>query len=345
MKKIIIAYILSFLCVFSHVALSRPWSVLYKKELSLIDTQKYSGRKEMLFAKSDVLPFTQLIFSWNSERPKKGHFSFYVSARDAVTKQWYNWHKMMEWGDKRQITYSSTHKNGTGYHHVRLEVPTGQKADAFKIKIMAQQGAKLSLIRNIYVSVADYRRFKTEVGDKMIHRLSSTQIHNIPRFSQMKLRHKDADRMCSPTSSSMLINSVCAPYAVKPLDFALAVYDHGLDTYGSWAFNTVHAYEICRDMFSFHVERLPSFHSLYAFLKRGVPVVVSVRGELPGAAKVYESGHLIVVIGYDAKKKKVLCHDPAFVSTSNVFNAYNIDDFLRAWEQSRRLAYIAQPLL
>jgi hypothetical protein len=71
--------------------------------------------------------------------------------------------------------------------------------------------------------------------------------------------------------------------------------------------------------------------------------MVSVRGELVGAAKPYNDGHLLLVVGYDAKQKKIICHDPAFEDVSQVAASYDVDGFLKAWARSRNLAYIAAP--
>ena len=86
--------------------------------------------------------------------------------------------------------------------------------------------------------------------------------------------------------------------------------------------------------------RLNSFAQLHASLQRKTPVIVSVRGWLGGAPKVYENGHLMVVVGWDAHKRQVICHDPAAKKVSQVVHAYAIRDFLAAWERSRRLSYV-----
>ena len=82
---------------------------------------------------------------------------------------------------------------------------------------------------------------------------------------------------------------------------------------------------------------------MYTLLQRGIPVVVSVRGPLQGAPRPYAGGHLLVVVGWDAEKQQVLCHDPAFASDAKTAKGYNIKDFLEAWERSTRLIYLAEP--
>jgi len=44
----------------------------------------------------------------------------------------------------------------------------------------------------------------------------------------------------------------------------------------------------------------------------------------------------------DKDAGQVLCHDPACESDKDVFKRYPLQDFLRAWETSHRLAYVAE---
>ncbi len=71
-----------------------------------------------------------------------------------------------------------------------------------------------------------------------------------------------------------------------------------------------------------------------------MPVVVSVRGYLQGAPQEYKQGHLLLVVGWDQATQSVICHDPAIFGDQVVEYAYDLSDFLRAWELSHRLAYV-----
>ena len=54
----------------------------------------------------------------------------------------------------------------------------------------------------------------------------------------------------------------------------------------------------------------------------------------------YEEGHLIVVKGYDASKKRVLCMDPAYPTNAETNVEYPYEAFMDAWGRRRRLAYL-----
>jgi hypothetical protein len=248
---------------------------------------------------------------------------------------------MFEWGHNVQKSFLEEGSQAS-YLHVRLEMRNNTKADAFRIKIISTEGADFSLIKALAVNTADLTLFEEE-PTTTYQTLPSCVIKNVPRISQKILNHEKADVICSPTSTTML-TSFLMRTSIDPVTFADNVLDSGLNIYGSWPFNIAHAFEVCQGKFFFSTRRLHSFLNLYEHLGKGIPVVVSVRGYLPGAAKVMPHGHLLVVVGWDQATKSVICNDPAFESHKNTRKKYRLEDFLRAWERSKRLAYIADTM-
>ncbi len=286
------------------------------------------------------IPFNHLIFSWNAFRPQRGYFSFWIEVRDALTKRWYTCHKVAEWGAGVQRSFLSTSKEGSSYFHVRLELPSLSLADAFRVHIKRHEQASLTCIKHIFVNTVHTQLFKSESVHDLVS-LPNIYIRKVPQQSQMVLNHPRAQHLCSPTSTALLTSYVIKRW-IDPLQFARHSYDPGLDAYGSWPFNTAHAFECARGKVLFYVKRLASFKELHRFLMRQQPVVVSVRGPLTGAAGSYAQGHLLMVVGYSQVERKVYCHDPAFETTGKTCVAYELKNFLEAWERSRRLAYIAE---
>jgi len=318
------------------------WTWLYGKKFSTQEQTTNHHRQEIGFSYYDLSEFTQLVFSWNGFRCCTGYFSFWVQARDQQTHQWSMWHKMIEWGNSTQRSYLSTQDQMSSYHHVRLEMKPGYTGDAFRVRVVAHENADLSLIKALTVSLSHLGKFQQEDIDTAITSLPSVHIKNVPCKSQIVLPHEDNRKMCSPTSCSMLIGYLMGNI-IDPVDFALQAYDKGLEAYGSWPFNMAHAFERCNGQVGFSIARLASFSALHRRLQEGIPVVVSVRGELEGAPKKYDSGHLLVVVGWNARKKRVICHDPALDEDKKTVKQYPLDAFLRAWERSHRLAYLADP--
>jgi|SRR5579872_1167812 len=344
MKKIVLITKV-FLILFASCVLQAddtpPWTWLYHKRISPQDCEQHKNKRILHFSRENIDPFTQLMFSWNAIRPTTGYFSFHVSVRDAETKAWGTWHPMMEWGDQTQRSLITSSDGHSRYIHVRLEADAGHQSDGFRIKVVAHEGADMALLKAFSVCASNFEKFNEETSKNFGH-LPSVRVHKVPRYSQFMLDHPRKDSLCSPTSCSML-TSFLVKSDIDPIDFAEKSYDHGLGVYGSWPFNMAHAFERCAGSTYFCVARFQSFAWLHSWLERGLPVVVSVRGPLRGAARPYAHGHLLVVVGWDQKTNEVICHDPAFDQLELVRKRYALQDFLLAWERSRRLVYLACP--
>ena len=320
----------------------QDWTWIYRK--NFVENNGNKGKKSLWFAKDNVSPFTQLIFSWNAFRPEQGHFSFYVQVRDAATKKWGSWHRMVDWGKGIQQSYVSKSDGLSSYVHVRLETESKKIADAFRIKIEPQNTASLSLVHNVSVAVSDFNNFKTESHKNKDMSLRSVHLSQIPTIAQFALDHEDKGRICSPVSCSMVVHYMTGKYK-DPLDFAAGAFDVGLGVYGSWGCNMAHAFEYSDGKINFYVRRMNSFSDIHKQLLKGLPVIVSVRGDLPGALKPFPHGHLMVIVGWDNESREVLCHDPAADNHDEVFKRYPVEHFLSSWERSHRLAYVVEPII
>lgn len=326
----------------SHVlcgSIFADWTSIHHMRCNEIVRIVNRGKKTLIFEKDKTHHFTQLVFSWNIVRPEEGYFSFYVQVRDAQSRRWGTWHHMADWGFDVQKTYLSKSDGISSFVHVRLEMNDKKVADAFRIKIVPYKNASLSLVHNIAVALSDFTLFKPE--NMTNSELQSIHIKDMPTIAQFALEHEDNSRICSPVSCTMLTQYLTGHY-VDPLQFAAQSFDTGLGVYGSWPCNTAHAFEECKGALYFFVRRMNAFADLHEQLCRGIPVVVSVRGNLPGALKSFPHGHLLVVVGWDKQTSHILCHDPAAESDEHVFKRYPIADFLKAWECSHRLSYVAE---
>lgn len=316
-----------------------PWTWVYRKQLGNDTVKARQEHGQILFKKEGTPGFSQLVFSFNALRPK-GYYTFSGKIRDAKTKQWGPLHTMIDWGAEVQRSYLSKKGGATHYAHVRMETEKEHLADGFCITVTAHEGASLCDVHSLAASVSDFTQFKSESADNYAH-YSSVFIKEVPKVSQFALDHPEKDSICSPTSTCMLV-SYLTKKQVDPVLFAQSVYDDGLKKYGSWPFNTAHAYEQLEGKVLFAVARLNNFGMLHQLLNKGMPVVVSVRGALEGALLPYANGHLLVVVGYDARNKKVICNDPAAQEGADVLRGYPLASFIGAWERSHRLAYVGE---
>lgn len=345
MKRLMKLMGLFALCLSSSLVASgalEGWVWNYKKTFTAAQMQANVEKQTLFFEKADIPPFSQLLFSWNAFRPESGFFTFFSRTRDAATKQWGPWHKMIDWGHEVQRSYEDPKHSTSQYLHVRLEVDRNHLADAFIIKIVKNNGASFENVKALAVCTANFNNFKAESVSAALLALPSVYVKNVPRKSQRLIDHPRSGGMCSPTSCSMLTGFFTGK-DIDPRGFAERVFDVGLNGYGTWPFNVAHAYERCAGSVLFFTTRMRSFKNLYNQLRRGIPIVVSVRGYLDGAPKIYESGHLLVVVGYDAKRHQLICHDPALPTDQATLKRYSLKTFLAAWERSHRLAYFAEP--
>lgn len=321
---------------------NQPWALLYGMHMNDNHHQMMQGKQAIVFEKQLRFPASQLIISWNIMRPRMGYYTVYVQA--LLNNSWTAWYKIAEWGAGMQRSFERLSSNGPSFCYVRFEMPAGLHTQACRIKVEAHDGASLDAIAHIAVSAADYQKFVPEYGSGKHFSLPSVMVHGVPTFSQMRLNSVDHDRMCSPTSVAMVL-SYLMHHTIDPLAVARGVRDQGLNSYGSWAFNTAYAFDATNGAAFFMVTRLNNFADLYAYLRNKLPVVVSVRGPMrtmpPG--KTYADGHLLVVVGWNDKTKRVICNDPAFSTDDAVRHSYDINDFLAAWERSYRLAYVVRP--
>lgn len=320
----------------------KKWTWVYKKVFSDSECSKNRGLDGVSFFKEEIKKFSQIIFSWNSARPKAGGFLFYIQTRNAKSKKWSEWHKMFYWSSLCQQSYFSSNSS-SDYVHVRLETGLNNLADAFKIIIESYDGADLGLIKSVCACVSDFNKFKPDIVDGRILNLKSVHIKGVPKISQRLLDHTESSRICSPTSCSMLLGFF-NKYFIDALSFTDSVFDPTLGvngSYGNWCFNVAEVYCKSNGKVLCHVNRMNGFVDLYNKLLEGFPVVVSVRGKLDGGQKEYNNGHLIVVVGWDSISKSVICHDPAFYSNESTFVKYKLKTFLECWGNSNNLGYVA----
>lgn len=313
-----------------------PWTWCYSKKFV---NHPLKVADEAFIRKNTPL-FTQLICSWNSLMPRFGGFRFSVRVRYADTQKWSDWHRMAEWSSIGSKTFYGQHDDGLEYCYVRLELPQGRYADGFQVKVDPLKGAPLALIKKLSVSVSRISSFEPEYA-RDYKNMESVHIEGVPAWSQFDLEHPRAPVLCSPTSLCVLA-SYLSGNRLDPVEFADGVFDTGLRVYGSWLCNTAYAFHATGGQVFFHVQRLHNFKTLLSYLHKDIPVVVSVRGTLAGAPKPYPGGHLLTVVGFDAEKMKVLCHDPAVRDGGPLLKEYSLKNFLTTWENSQRLAYIGE---
>src|SRR5512144_1080516 len=92
------------------------------------------------------------------------------------------------------------------------------------------------------------------------------------------------------------------------------VYDWIYDGHGNWPFNTAYAAtkSVGTGRLEGYVARFTSLEQAERFIAAGVPVIMSIawnKGDLTGSSVGSTNGHLLVLVGFDAKGDPIV-NDP-----------------------------------
>lgn len=282
-------------------------------------------------------PFNELLISWNAQRPQHGQ---YVISISTYTNEWSPWLLYAVWGTTIQYSFHET----TPHAPVRtfqdqVELLNGHTATRFRIRVTACAGATLDGFYSLHACAS-----LLNTPQALATYSPASSIHlSVSGLSQIKLQHPRAMSFCSPTSVTATLRYLQGNSTLNPLTFTQGVYDSGFDIYGNWSFNVAQAFvELGKDWRCW-CARTNGLPSIWPYLKRGLPVVVSLKGSLTKSPIPYTSGHLVVIKGYDAAQREVLCMDPAFSSDNESSVAYPWDEFMKAWGERRGLAYFFSP--
>jgi len=277
---------------------------------------------------SEVELFDELILSWNAKRPDCGSYHIYVSV---LLEDWSSWVLYGVWGKDEQK--GSDEKNDyIVMDQDVLNLKKGKKGRGFKVKIEAVEGALLQNFSSLHVFINQAESSSEFEADDI-----NLDVEGISQFS---LDHRRKSDLCSPTSTACVINYLLGNSRVDPAEFAEKAKDQKFDIYGNWVLNVAEASHRLGSSWFCYVCRLSGLNELFSHIHDQRPVVVSVKGPLKDSALPYRSGHLLVVKGYDARKKMVYCMDPAFYPDSDTEVLYEVEEFLQAWGRRGKIAYI-----
>ncbi|MCY3975492.1 MAG: C39 family peptidase [Simkaniaceae bacterium] len=301
-----------------------------------------SGGTEYLWEREGVSPFDELIISWNALRPARGYYAIAVCV--GKEGRYSSWTPYAEWGvdSQRGFVVDSEEVSDDPFGvRVRMDSvqPAGkEKGTGFRIRVTARKGADLRGFKSLTVFADSEVARKERVA--ALPRYDERYLLDVKGISQMALPDERRARLCSPASTTALVRFLRGDDALHPVVFAESVRDVAFDIFGNWVLNVAEAYQRLADpAYSCWVARC-TFRDLLDLLKGGMPVVISVRGPLPGSAQPYEEGHLLVVIGFDGSTGEVICMDPAFATDTETRVRYKVSDLMEAWARRGHVGYV-----
>lgn len=287
--------------------------------------------KKCFLWEKKVIPFQELIIGWNAQRPHQGQYHISVSLK---MEEWSPWFSYALWGTDSQRSFEHQWDSIKIFQDTIL-ISEGYKACAWRMKVEAEETSNLQGFHALYAAIPPIQ--KSHHQQKM--NLPYICL-DVPGISQIKINDPRNMRICSPTSTTAVVSFLNKHSSITPLEFAEKVWDSHFDIYGHWVFAAAQAYAELGEQWICRVQYLNSFDDIYHFLQGGYPVVVSIKGPLPGSLHPYQQGHLLVVRGYDPLQNSVLCMDPAYSENSQTHCSYAMNDFLNSWQRRKNIAYI-----
>jgi hypothetical protein len=287
--------------------------------------------------------FDTAVVSWNALTPTGTGVTLEVRAR--INKRWSRYYPYASWTSAARNSYPSKKDVNGRVNTDTLEL--SKRADALQIRVTleSKKAGSSPTLNGLWAVTSDSETHYTvqNTGQAATSDRSAWGLElDVPLRSQM-IYPDGGEVWCSPTSTTMILEYWSANLADTVPVAAKSVWDGVYAGSGNWPFNTAYAGS---KGITAHVDRLGNLTEAEAFIKRGVPLAISVgwkAGELPGAHIVSSQGHLVVLRGF-TKTGDAIINDPAAKTDANVRTVYPRAALERAWiEHSGGIVYVIEP--
>lgn len=326
---------------------------MFKRRLNpviFLDKRKFKVQEEKnktiyLSKEIKIKDFKKIIISWNIVTPVDSYVD--IEARVLVNnnlkeKIWSKWLSWGRWGTNIKRASNSSNCTEAKINVDTLTINEGYIGEAIQIKISSYYDDKESKadLQLVVITYCGEKINNKNGKEKLINKLIET-----PCISQMKREAEIANRICSPTSMTMLLNRLGENLLVE--DVAYKCFDYKYNEFGNWSYNVAYAGSLGYKAYI----QFGNIDLLINELNKGYPVEVSVKYTNDINNKLYPyienaplttSGHLIVVCGMECTKnsKYVIVNDPAAKENNGVRLKYKFDDFMKAWATSNYIMYV-----
>jgi len=283
-------------------------------------------------------PFTEVIPSWNIKHSARSRFTIELRGKRFGTPT--AWYRMADWTLDASVN-SRTSVNGQKDEDATVSTDTvifKHPMDAIDIRISSAvaegEHPMLDLVSATFSDV---------ILDEPAPIRSAAWGKAIGMGKRYQNKYPDGHRLCSPTSTSMLLLEASKRTGL-PVDRDVpqvvpGLYDTGYEGAGNWSFNAAFYGQF--DGLSGYVSRFGSISDLEQFIEKDIPVAVSVDlNRLRGTPKAVDSGHLVVLVGF-SKTGDPIFLDPAVGQEEET--TYTRQNFDSAWRRSGRAVYVFAP--
>lgn len=339
-----------------HLTLAPETAVRQLDQRILEDGLPYYNGAAYLVGEADSplvsLPFpaAALIPSWNADTPAGSWFEMLIQVADAEPAS--SWYSLGVWSGQGNAATQppagpgarvwSHSVNNQADEHATVDTDTlrcHEPCAAFKLRVrlFSVDGHVLPMVRRIAVTWSDPKpkvEDLTTAGQGGRPELWGQVLKGVPLCSQMAFADQ-GKAWCSPTALAMVLgywqgDSPCEEL-VPPA--AAGVYDHVYQGHGNWAFNAAWAGSLG---FEAQVARFSSLAELEPWIEAQVPVILSVSWNnqegrpLTNAPVDQSSGHLTLLVGFDAKGNPVM-NEPASPNPVSVRRIYDRKELETRW--------------
>jgi hypothetical protein len=280
--------------------------------------------------------FSELVVSWNVST----NAAFAVEAQVLQESEWGRWWHLGHWSadtNRAPRTSVNGQRDATG----RVATDTlelARPAGSVRLRLTWVRGGPADLQ---LLALAFWAPGEAGTGANR----KPARVIEVPRHTQTVFP-EGTQSWCSPTSTSMLLTHWAAVLGRPGLVFdgravARGVHDPGWSGTGNWPFNTAFAGQ--QGGLRACVARLNGLSDLEALIGAGIPVAASIAYSMAkgGTEPQPDDGHLVVVCGFN-ESGDVVVNDPG-VRQERVRRVFAWQDFLRAWSNSHRTAYLVWP--
>jgi len=282
----------------------------------------------------------ELIASWNVALTAEDRLR--VEVRAIYPERTTKWFVMGRWStDLARQSRASVREQRDQDGDVDTDtLKLKQPAERVQLRVMLSAGSKRKpKLKFLSLSLLDS---KAVCEPLPANRKAWGKTIEVSERSQMA--YEDGDKICSPTTVSMLLSHWSQQLGRPGLDVDVpdvvkGVFDPEWGGTGNWVFNTAYAGSF-RWMRAY-TARLSDVSELEDFIARGIPVGLSVcYNRLRGKGR-QPSGHLVVCVGF-TKSGDAIINDPG--TSKNVRKIFPRANLIDAWAYSKNTVYLVYPV-